>query len=295
MPVSFAFQYQNSALRCRPVAHLGSQVVATYIQQGFVIKQRNNQYNYLVVEDPATSHVVSRAEAQAAVTATRQAAQPLNASEAQAAAAAVSQARQSRDINLVPTAIPATPKSTIAVRAIDAAKSRLAGVDGVAGVQHSPRVQLLGRSRYSRRGVDDSGLAVVSSASKYRRRLSTASCPTETLDTYGTQAGYVDMVTGRTSEEAPYGISMIQADFSTMTDISSNYNGKVLFCVIDDGLDVNNPEFSPGRQRDSVTTQHWQQALNAATMSPDHMILWLQNFLSAWLDHHCLAQASHKV
>lgn len=49
---------------------------------------------------------------------------------------------------------------------------------------------------------------------------------------------------GRTTEGVPYGIKMVQADDPGMIEISKKFNSKVLFCVIDTGLDRTNTEFN---------------------------------------------------
>lgn len=53
-----------------------------------------------------------------------------------------------------------------------------------------------------------------------------------------------DVELGRTTEGTPYGIKMVQADDPAMIQISQKFKHKVLFCVIDTGLDRTNKEFS---------------------------------------------------
>lgn len=53
-----------------------------------------------------------------------------------------------------------------------------------------------------------------------------------------------DIDTGRYSEGAPYGIQMVQADSNEAQQLSRRFQDKVLYCVIDTGLDINNREFS---------------------------------------------------
>jgi hypothetical protein len=43
----------------------------------------------------------------------------------------------------------------------------------------------------------------------------------------------------------PYNVKALQADRPVITDISKRFKSKVLFCVIDTGLDRSNPEFDP--------------------------------------------------
>jgi hypothetical protein len=49
---------------------------------------------------------------------------------------------------------------------------------------------------------------------------------------------------GRRSEGIPYGIKLVQADDPAMVELSRKYRSKVLFCVIDTGLDHTNKEFN---------------------------------------------------
>ncbi|KAF6253799.1 peptidase S8/S53 domain-containing protein [Scenedesmus sp. NREL 46B-D3] len=49
---------------------------------------------------------------------------------------------------------------------------------------------------------------------------------------------------GQRSEGIPYGIKLVQADDPAMVHLSRKYRSKVLFCVIDTGLDRTNQEFN---------------------------------------------------
>jgi hypothetical protein len=49
---------------------------------------------------------------------------------------------------------------------------------------------------------------------------------------------------GRRAEGIPYGIKLVQADDPAMVELSRKYRSKVLFCVIDTGLDHTNMEFN---------------------------------------------------
>lgn len=42
----------------------------------------------------------------------------------------------------------------------------------------------------------------------------------------------------------PTGIKMVQAIEPAMIEVSKAFKSKVLYCVIDTGLDITNPEFS---------------------------------------------------
>lgn len=53
-----------------------------------------------------------------------------------------------------------------------------------------------------------------------------------------------DTDTGKYSEGAPYGVSMVQADHPEMIEVSKEFAEKVIFCVIDTGLDRKNIEFN---------------------------------------------------
>jgi hypothetical protein len=55
-----------------------------------------------------------------------------------------------------------------------------------------------------------------------------------------------DINTAREGEGVPYGIRMVQADHPDMITISRKHRSKVLFCVIDTGLDASNKDFPPG-------------------------------------------------
>lgn len=52
---------------------------------------------------------------------------------------------------------------------------------------------------------------------------------------------------GLESEGVPYGISMVQADTPEMRAIAKEHRDKVLYCVIDTGLDIQNQEFDKER------------------------------------------------
>lgn len=53
-----------------------------------------------------------------------------------------------------------------------------------------------------------------------------------------------DGAIGKTVEEAPYGIKMVQAVDPGMIDVSKQFRNKIMYCVIDTGVDVSNYEFS---------------------------------------------------
>jgi hypothetical protein len=53
-----------------------------------------------------------------------------------------------------------------------------------------------------------------------------------------------DSDTGRSGESAPYGVHMVQADTPEMIEVSKSFASKVVYCVIDTGLDKRNVEFS---------------------------------------------------
>lgn len=57
-----------------------------------------------------------------------------------------------------------------------------------------------------------------------------------------------DTDTGKYSESPPYGVRMVQADHPEMVMVSKEYAHKVIFCVIDTGLDRKNAEFSTSRE-----------------------------------------------
>ncbi len=57
-----------------------------------------------------------------------------------------------------------------------------------------------------------------------------------------------DTDTGKDSESPPYGVRMVQADHPEMVMVSKEYAHKVIFCVIDTGLDRKNSEFSTSRE-----------------------------------------------
>lgn len=57
-----------------------------------------------------------------------------------------------------------------------------------------------------------------------------------------------DTDTGKYSESPPYGVRMVQADHPEMVMVSKDYAHKVIFCVIDTGLDRKNGEFSTSRE-----------------------------------------------
>lgn len=208
-------------------------------QQGYVIRQKNSIYNYLVVEEPATTRTVRAAEVQAGA-ATRQAVRRDDSLTA-SSAASISKSRQRGESRSVANSSPPPKPAVAALKAINTARARLSDMAGISAVQHNPQVRLFGRSGISnhRHQTTRDG--------RNRRRLNTASsCPDDTFERYAAVFDYPDLVIGRSSEQAPYGISMVQANFSVMEDISSTYKNKVLFCVIDDGMDPSNPEFSAG-------------------------------------------------
>lgn len=57
-----------------------------------------------------------------------------------------------------------------------------------------------------------------------------------------------DTDTGKYSESPPYGVRMVQADHPEMVMVSKEFAHKVIFCVIDTGLDRKNGEFSTSRK-----------------------------------------------
>lgn len=57
-----------------------------------------------------------------------------------------------------------------------------------------------------------------------------------------------DTDTGKYSESPPYGVHMVQADHPEMVEVSKEFAHKVIFCVIDTGLDRKNGEFSTSRE-----------------------------------------------
>jgi hypothetical protein len=59
---------------------------------------------------------------------------------------------------------------------------------------------------------------------------------------------------GRRTEGVPYGIKLVQADHPDMVELSRKHRSKVLFCVIDTGLDRTNKEFNNA----SKLQQGWQ-------------------------------------
>lgn len=68
---------------------------------------------------------------------------------------------------------------------------------------------------------------------------------------------------GRRGEGIPYGVKLVQADDPAMVEVAKNFRSKVLFCVIDTGLDRTNKEFnnaSESSQSDRHTNAHICQA-----------------------------------
>lgn len=57
-----------------------------------------------------------------------------------------------------------------------------------------------------------------------------------------------DTDTGKYAESPPYGVRMVQADHPEMVMVSKEFAHKVIFCVIDTGLDRKNGEFSTSRE-----------------------------------------------
>ena len=49
---------------------------------------------------------------------------------------------------------------------------------------------------------------------------------------------------GRRGEGIPYGVKLVQADDPAMVEVAKKFRSKVLFCVIDTGLDRSNKEFN---------------------------------------------------
>lgn len=232
---------------------------ANYNQQGYTIKQRNSKYNFLVVEDPATTRAVRTAEAQAAAATSRQAgARLVNETLISASRSSLLHARSGSKLPQTGAVRgPIPPQSaafrqsipSAAVKAISKAKVRLSKIPGVAAVQYTPRVRLLGRTP-----GDKNAWPSTSGASKASRQLqSTPACAADTLDSY-TEV-YPDLTVGRSTEDAPYGVSMLQADDPMLVQIGSTYQSKVMFCVLDTGMDPTNPEFDTGE------TVAWEDSL----------------------------------
>ncbi|KAF8057743.1 ALG10 [Scenedesmus sp. PABB004] len=127
---------------------------------------------------------------------------------------------------------PAGARAAAAAAADAAVAAALRGVDGVIDAERSQPMYLL------RDPPHPPGLAA-------RRRglrgaAPAASCPVPTSGNPDIAAG-----TGTVSEGAPYGVRMLQADHPDVIALSRNFKQKVLFCVIDTGLDRTNPEFDP--------------------------------------------------
>eukprot|EP00775_Hariotina_reticulata_P010849 gene10849-11003_t len=60
--------------------------------------------------------------------------------------------------------------------------------------------------------------------------------------TYTPNPANPDFMLGRDSEGVPYGVRMVQADTEEFIQLSKGVKGKVLYCVIDSGMDMDNKE-----------------------------------------------------
>jgi hypothetical protein len=69
---------------------------------------------------------------------------------------------------------------------------------------------------------------------------------------------------GRRGEGVPYGVKLVQADDPAMVVVARKFRSKVLFCVIDTGLDRTNKEFNNASEWEA-TLRGWQ-ALEAAPL-----------------------------
>jgi hypothetical protein len=98
-----------------------------------------------------------------------------------------------------------------------------------------------------------------------------------------------DTDTGKYSESPPYGVRMVQADHPEMVMVSKEFAHKVIFCVIDTGLDRKNGEFSTSRKCyavDECGPMHLHSAARA--LSGTHLA-WQYHTLHQTCMHCCLA------
>jgi len=93
---------------------------------------------------------------------------------------------------------------------------------------------------------------------------SNGSCP------YTFNPANPDWLLGRDREGVPYGIKLVQADDNEFIQLSKGVKDKVLYCVIDSGMDMNNIEIPRGRLQDEEQQQlgQWHGCMQMLTTRP---------------------------
>lgn len=222
-----------------------TKVSQQYQRQGFLVVSTQPRHNYLVVQQPALS--TDKAAAAAGSSTLHPAAQgnspvwPLHRHRATTAEGIIRNPRNGPSYDIPNTA---TTKAAQAA-AVQATMSKLAAVDHVVRIEEEQQLYLLRQPRQGSptQTLDHQNISARRGRSAVRTAISQsaipASCPFLPV-------ANIDADCGRNGTECvPYGVKMVQADHPTIIDISTQHKDKVLFCVIDTGLDPNT-DFDPG-------------------------------------------------
>lgn len=222
------------------------QVVQQYQARGYEVRSSHPEYGFIKVAQPSVVTSAMQQGGRAAPMgldippwATKQlralspgdtTAGPIYPHGAEAAARAaadpeyVSPTWTSAEVSIAAMPMASTPSiaSTIAV---------LSDVPGVESVEVNVQAHLMRKKKFS------------SAARTLQEVVSIAAmCPAVK------PKNGPDTDTGKYSESPPYGVRMVQADHPEMVMVSKDYAHKVIFCVIDTGLDRKNSEFSTSRE-----------------------------------------------
>jgi copper chaperone CopZ len=232
------------------------QVVAAYQARGFQIQSINTNHGFLKVSHPTAlpaaavasvsppaaaggraapawlpPHAWSQARALSPGDGPEGPIYPRGAEAAARAAAALSPAGEPEAVAATWGGAPTTMQvSTMAASpTIAAAIAALSEVPGVDTVEVNVQAHLM-RSKHYARTLQQAMAAAGGSG------VCAGAKPKNGPDTD----------TGKFGEAAPYGVTMVQADAPEMVEVSKAHAGKVIFCVLDTGLDRSNVEFEHG-------------------------------------------------
>jgi len=213
------------------------QVVAAYKARGFEVRSVHPEYGFLKVAQPAAVTAGVQHGGRAAPMANMapwamqqlsllspgdNSAGPINPRGAEAAA------RASADPEMV---YPTWTSAGVSVAAMPMASSpsiastiaALSEVPGVDNVEVNIQAHLMRKKKFTRSLQETVAASAICPVSKPKNGP--------------------DTDTGKYSESPPYGVRMVQADHPEMIEVSKEFAHKVIFCVIDTGLDRKNGEF----------------------------------------------------
>lgn len=193
-------------------------------QQGLIVKRINRRFSFISVRtaDDARAAASATPAASAAGYPAAPCTDPMGCPTGQQPTFPGPPVSQDLDNNL---AVAAASDPTIA----SAYAALPAGVE----IEVDPQAYLLGRRLPSRSLLQDEIADVVPAAD------TCSALPDSSL-------------VGRFQEDAPYGIKMVQGTDDTVIQISKDFRKKVMYCVIDTGLDRTHWEFNKGEQNGTI-------------------------------------------